>query len=83
MALAVKNLHAKAGDAGDDGSIPRLGGLLGGGNGHPLQYSCLENPMDGGVYSSQGCKKLDTTEAGDHACKVSLQRQKVTPLAVS
>ena len=27
-----------------------------------LQYSCLENPMDGGAYSSWGCKELDTTE---------------------
>ena len=39
--------------------------------------------MDGGAYSSQGCKKSDMTEARDHACKVSLQGQKVTPLAVS
>ena len=33
-------------NAGDAGSIPGLGRSSGGGNGHPLQYSCLENPMD-------------------------------------
>ena len=32
--------------AGELGSIPRLGRSLGEGNGYPLQYSCLENPMD-------------------------------------
>ena len=36
--------------AGDSGSIPGLGRSLGGGNGNPLQYSCLENPMDGGAW---------------------------------
>ena len=35
-----------AGDTGDVGSIPGLGKTPGGGNGNPLQYSCLENPMD-------------------------------------
>ena len=33
-------------NAGDSGSIPRLGRSPGGGNGNPLQYSCLENTMD-------------------------------------
>ena len=33
-------------NVGDLGSIPRLGRLPGGGHGNPLQYSCLENPMD-------------------------------------
>ena len=36
-------------DVGDQGSIPGLGSSSGEGNGNPLQYSCLENPMDGGV----------------------------------
>ena len=35
---------------GDPGSIPGLGGSPGEGNGNPLQYSCLENPMDEGVW---------------------------------
>ena len=42
----VKNLPAKAGDAGDVGSIPGSGRSPGGGNGNPLQYSCLEYSMD-------------------------------------
>ena len=37
-------------NAGDTGSIPWLGRPSGEGNGHPLQYSCLENPIDGGVW---------------------------------
>ena len=36
-------------NAGDMGSIPGLGRSPGEGNGNPLQYSCLENPMDGGT----------------------------------
>ena len=41
---------ASAYNAGDPGSIPGLGGSPGEGNGNPLQYSCLENPMDGGAW---------------------------------
>ena len=43
----VKNLPANAGDIKDAGSIPGLGRSPGEGNGNPLQFSCLENPMDG------------------------------------
>ena len=43
----VKNLPANAGDMG---SVPELGRSSGGGNGNPLQYSCLENPMDRGTW---------------------------------
>ena len=46
MALVVKNPPANAGATRDVGSIPRSGRSPGGGSGHPLQYSCLENPMD-------------------------------------
>ena len=42
----VKNLPANAGDIRDASLIPGSGRLPGGGNGNPLQYSCLENPMD-------------------------------------
>ena len=42
----VKNPPANAGDTGDGGSIPGLGRSPGRGNGNPLQYSCLGNPMD-------------------------------------
>ena len=50
MVPVVKNQPAKAGDVKDAGSIPGLGRSPGGENGHPLQYSCLENPMDGGAW---------------------------------
>ena len=43
----VKNPPANAGDAGDESSIPVSRRFPGGRNGSPLQYSCLENPMDG------------------------------------
>ena len=43
----VKNLPANTGDLG---SIPGLGRFSEEGNRYPLQYSCLENPMDGGAW---------------------------------
>ena len=46
----VKNPPADAGDARDVGSIPGLGRSPGGGNGNPLQYSCLKNPTDRGAW---------------------------------
>ena len=46
----VKNLPTRAGEARELGSIPGLGRSLGVGNGNPLQYSCLENPTDRGVW---------------------------------
>ena len=45
----VKNPQANAGDVRDVGSIPGLGKCPEGGHGNPLQYSCLENPMDRGA----------------------------------
>ena len=42
----IKNLLANEGDTGDTSSIPVSGRSPGGGNGNPLQYSCLENPMN-------------------------------------
>ena len=49
VALVVKNLPASAGDAG---SIPGSGRSPGGGNGNPLQYSCLENSVDRGDWQA-------------------------------
>ena len=48
----VKNLPANAGNSGDVVSTPGLGGSPGVGNGNPLQYSCLENPMDRGAWQA-------------------------------
>ena len=46
VVLVVKNLPTDAGDIRDAGSIPGLGRSPGRAHGNPLQYSCLENPMD-------------------------------------
>ena len=46
---AVKNPSANAGAIRDMGLIPGWGRSPGGGNGNPLQYSCLKNPMDRGA----------------------------------
>ena len=46
----VKNPSASAGDIRETGSIPGLGRSPGEGNGYPLWYSCLENPMDRGPW---------------------------------
>ena len=64
VALVVKNPPANSGDIRDVGLIPGLGRSPGEGNGNPLQYSCLENPMDRSLvgYGPQGCKESDTTE---------------------
>ena len=48
--LVAQAVKASAYNAGDLGSIPGLGRSPGEGNGNLLQYSCLENPMDGGSW---------------------------------
>ena len=50
MVLVVKNASANAGDVRDADLIPGSGRSPGGGHGNPLQYSCLENPMDRGAW---------------------------------
>ena len=57
-------IKASACNVGDLGSIPGSRRFPGEGNGNPLQYSCLENPMDGGRcgLQSTGRKESDTTE---------------------
>ena len=47
--LNGKGSVCNTGDAGDVGSIPGCGRFPGGGHGNPLQYSCLENPMNRGA----------------------------------
>ena len=51
-------------NAGDLGSIPGLGRSTGEGNGYPLQYSCLENPMDRGAWRTtvHGVAESNMTE---------------------
>ena len=57
-------VKASACNAGDLGSIPGLGRFPGEGNGNPFQYSCLENPMDGGAWwaTVHGVAESDMTE---------------------
>ena len=52
MVLVVKNPPANAGDVKDSDLISGWGKSPGGGNGNPLQYSCLENPMDRGAWQA-------------------------------
>ena len=52
VVLLVKNPLANAGDTRDAALIPGSGGCPGGGNGNPLQYFCLENPMDRGDWQA-------------------------------
>ena len=57
----VKNLPVTAGNAREAGSNPESRELPGVGNGNPLQYSCLGNPMDREAlvgYSPRGCKRV-------------------------
>ena len=70
MYTCVKNSPANAGDAGEGDFISRSGRSPREGNGNPLQYSCLENPMDGGAQQAtvHGVAELDMTEATQHAC---------------
>ena len=65
--LVVKNPPANSGDARDLGSIPGSGRFPGEGNGNPLQYCCLGNPMDRGAWQAtvHGVAKSDMTE---HTC---------------
>ena len=50
VALVVKNLPDNVGDVRNAGSIPGSGRFSGGGHGNPLQYSCLDNPINRGAW---------------------------------
>ena len=60
----VEHLPVNAGDARDTGSIPGSGRSPGGEHGNPLQYSCLEHPMDTGVWQAtvRGVAKTEATK---------------------
>ena len=70
----VKNTHARQ-KLQETQFISGFGGSPGGGHGNPLQYSCLENPMDKkslAGYSPKGHRELEMIEASQHACMGSL-----------
>ena len=77
--LVVKNPLASAGDKRDAGSIPGWGRSLGGMQDNPLQYSCLENPMDRGGWWAivHGVTKSQTRLKwlSMHACKEQENKQ--------
>ena len=64
LRLNGKKSTSDVGDAGDAGLITGLGRSPGGGHGNPLQYSCLENPMDRGAWRAtvHGVAESDMTE---------------------
>ena len=72
----VKNLPANVGGERDTGAIPRLGRSLGEGKGNPLQYYCLENTTDSGVWRAtvHGVAKSQT-RISTHARTMSCRRQ--------
>ena len=74
VAQVVKNTPVNAGDVRDAGLISGLRRSPGEGNGNPLQYSCLENPVDRILvgYSPWGCRELDTTETTWYAAAGAL-----------
>ena len=78
VALVVKNLPANAGDRSDTGLIPGSGRLPWGGNGNPLQYSCLGNPMDRVAWWAavhRVAKSQTRTEVTSHTCTLLVRKQ--------
>ena len=71
--------------AGDSDSIPGSGRSPGGGNGNPLQDSCMENPVDRGAWLAtvHGVTESDMTEVTEHACKHKVEGSKVCSVAQS
>ena len=65
VVLVEKNLPANSGDIRDAVSVPGSGSSPGGGQGNPLQYSCLKNPMDRGGWRATVHRVIesDTTKA--------------------
>ena len=82
VTLVVKNLSDDAGDKRNTSSVPGSARSPGVGNGNPLQYSCLENPMDRGTWWATVHGELhvhmesDTTEATQHARTHTIFRKK-------
>ena len=79
----VKNLPANAGDARDTDSIAGLGRSPRGGHGNPLQYSCLEDPMDRGAWRAMVCVVAESqTRLGTHTAHTNSRMDRQYTLAV-
>ena len=74
MELVVKNLPVNARDIRNASSLPGLGRYSEGGNGNPLQYSCLENPTDRGTWwaTIHGVAASDMTEVTEDTHRVHI-----------
>ena len=85
VALVVKNLPVSAGDIGDLGLIPGLGRSPAGGNGNPLQYSCLENRMDRGAWrgAAHSVTESDKTDELVKKQDHTLARRQILPSEVA
>ena len=68
MVLVVENLPANTGDIRDVGSIPGAGRFPGGTHSNPLQYSCLENPMDREAWRATVHGVAESGTASNLAC---------------
>ena len=84
VALVGKKLPANAGNIRDKGLIPGSRRSPGRGHGNPLQYSCLENPMNRGAWQAtvHGVAESDMTEVTQHACRHNTKHNRVLELAV-
>ena len=82
--LSGQESACHAGDTGESGLIPGWGKSPGGGNGYPLQYSCLENPIDRGAWRAtvHGVKK-SRTRLSMHTQNVYLKTVKASKLYVT
>ena len=65
---AVKNLSTSTGDVGGTGLIPGSGRFPQEENGNPLQYVCLDNPMDRGTWRATIHGGLKESDATEHTC---------------
>ena len=83
MVVEVKNLPAKARDIRYAGSVPGFGRSSGGGYSNPLQYSCLENPMDRGAWRATVHRVTKSwtqlKQLSRHTCTVSVHCIKFRP----
>ena len=78
VALVVKNLPPSAGNVRDMSSVPGSGRSPGGAYTNPLQYSCLENPMDRGAWQATQLKQLSI-----HLCTRALTRHSLEHIEAS